>query len=266
MNTLLWIAQGLLATIMVAAGGPKLFLPPARLAQKMSWTKDAPAPLVKLLGLVELLGAGGLLLPRLTGIAPILTPLAAVGLSAILLGALATKLRRHESPVLPLAAMLLSLFIAVGRMHTGVPHADGPRWRAFESYSTDGRAGRVRLSGRPSVPSPYRRAWTVTVQRFVHHGRVALHTDARARAPILDDVAAGGDLARTARRGDVQCEQPDSPFFPLSLSGLPCRASWPPVAWTDLTGPMARTCTRARRPRTAVTASPILARSATMAT
>jgi hypothetical protein len=124
MNTLLWIAQGLLASIMVAAGGPKLFLPRARLAQKMSWTKDAPAPLVKLLGLAELLGAVGLLLPRLTGIAPILTPLAAVGLSAILLGALATKLRQHQSPVLPVAALLLAVFIAVGRMHTGVPHGD----------------------------------------------------------------------------------------------------------------------------------------------
>jgi DoxX-like family len=125
MNILLWVAQVLLAAIMVTAGAPKLFLPRARLVEKMSWTKDTPVVLVRLLGLAELLGAVGLILPRLTGIAPILTPLAAGGLSAILLGALATKLRHHESPVLPAAAMLLAAFIAVGRMHTGAPHGDG---------------------------------------------------------------------------------------------------------------------------------------------
>jgi hypothetical protein len=117
MNVLLWIAQLLLAAIMVAAGGSKLFLPRARLAEKMSWTKDAPIALVKLLGLAELLGAFGLILPRLTGIAPILTPIAAGGVSLILIGALATKLRHRDSPALPAVAMLLAVLIVVGRMH-----------------------------------------------------------------------------------------------------------------------------------------------------
>jgi len=117
MNIALWIAQALLAAIMVAAGAPKLLLPRARLAEKMSWTKDAPAALVKLLGLAELLGAVGLILPRLTGIAPILTPIAAACVSLILVGALATKLRHHESPALPVVAMLLAVLIAVGRVH-----------------------------------------------------------------------------------------------------------------------------------------------------
>ena len=124
MNALLWIAQVLLAAIMVAAGGPKLFLPRARLAEKMNWTQHAPAPLVKLLGLAELLGAAGLVLPRLTGIAPILTPIAAVCLSAILMGALATKVRHRESPALPIAAILLAMFIAVGRMHADAAQGD----------------------------------------------------------------------------------------------------------------------------------------------
>jgi hypothetical protein len=117
MNILLWIAQALLAAIVVAAGASKLFLPRARLAEKMSWTNDAPVALVKLLGLAELLGAVGLILPRLTGIAPILTPIAAGGLSLILLGALATKVRHRDSPALPGVAMLLAVLIAVGRMH-----------------------------------------------------------------------------------------------------------------------------------------------------
>jgi hypothetical protein len=117
MNIVLWIAQVLLAGIMVAAGAPKLFLPRARLAEKMTGTKDVPAPLVKLLGLAELLGAAGLILPRLTGIAPILTPIAAACLSLILVGALATKLRHHESPALPIVAILLAVLTAVGQMH-----------------------------------------------------------------------------------------------------------------------------------------------------
>jgi uncharacterized membrane protein YphA (DoxX/SURF4 family) len=117
MNIVLWIAQVLLAGIMVAAGARKLFLPRARLAEKMSGTKDVPTPLVKLLGLAELLGAAGLILPRLTGVAPILTPIAAACLSLILIGALATKLRHHESPALPIVSMLVAVLIAVGRVH-----------------------------------------------------------------------------------------------------------------------------------------------------
>jgi len=117
MNIALWIAQALLAAIMVAAGAPKLLLPRARLAEKMSGTKDAPAALVRLLGLAELRGAVGLILPRLTGIAPILTPIAAACLLLILIGALATKLRHHESPALPIVAILLAVLVAVGRVH-----------------------------------------------------------------------------------------------------------------------------------------------------
>jgi hypothetical protein len=92
-------------------------LPRARLAEKMAGTKDAPVALVRLLGLAELLGAVGLILPRLLGVAPVLTTIAAGCLSLLLLGALATKLREHESPELPLASMLVAVLIAVGRLH-----------------------------------------------------------------------------------------------------------------------------------------------------
>lgn len=116
MNTALWVAQALLAAIMIAAGAPKLLLPRALLVQKMTWTKDARAALVRLLGLAEVLGGLGLILPPLLGIAPILTPIAAACLSLILVGALVTKLRSRESPVLPAVAMLLAGFIVVGRV------------------------------------------------------------------------------------------------------------------------------------------------------
>jgi hypothetical protein len=115
MNIILWMAQGVLAVIMLGAGGPKLFIPRERLPASMSVVKSAPPALIKLLGLAEVLGAAGLVVPRLAGVAPSLTPLAAACLSVILLGALAAKLRRHESPTLPAIALLLSVTIAVGR-------------------------------------------------------------------------------------------------------------------------------------------------------
>ena len=95
---------------------PELLLPRDRLAEKLRWTKDAPEPLVRLLGLAEMLGAAGLTLPRLVGIAPLLTPVAAASLFLVLIGAVGTKLRRHESPALPAFAMLLAAFVAVGRV------------------------------------------------------------------------------------------------------------------------------------------------------
>jgi uncharacterized membrane protein YphA (DoxX/SURF4 family) len=116
MNIALWIAHTVLGLIFVAAGAPKLLLPRARLAEKMTWTNTAPDVLVKLLGLAELLGAVGLILPRLVGVAPFLTPMAAACLFAILIGALVTKLRLRESPALPAIAALLAAFIGVTRL------------------------------------------------------------------------------------------------------------------------------------------------------
>jgi len=116
MNTALWIAQSLLAAIMIAAATPKLLLPRARLVEKLDWTRNVPEPLVRLLGVAEALGAVGLILPWLLGIAPVLTPIAAACLFAILIGALATKRRRHESPALPAFALLLAAFVTAGRV------------------------------------------------------------------------------------------------------------------------------------------------------
>lgn len=116
MGHALWITQLLLAILFVAAGTPKLLLPKPRLANKMSWTKTAPTGVVKLLGLAELLGAAGLVLPEAVGIAPMLVPVAAGALFALLIGAVATKVRLRESPGLPLAAALAALFVVVGKL------------------------------------------------------------------------------------------------------------------------------------------------------
>lgn len=84
----------------------------------MAWTSEFSGSTVKLIGGLEILGAIGLVLPWLTDIAPILTPLAAVGLAALVqVGALAVHARRRETKVLPISIVLLAiaLFIAIGR-------------------------------------------------------------------------------------------------------------------------------------------------------
>ncbi|WP_329550964.1 DoxX family protein [Streptomyces sp. NBC_00696] len=119
MNTALWIVQGLLALAYIAAGGLKLVRPREQLVASgnFDWMKDSSDAAVKAVGLVEILGALGVILPWLTGIAPILTPIAAVGLVVVQIFALRIHLVRHEHQPLPVNALLLLLaaFTAAGR-------------------------------------------------------------------------------------------------------------------------------------------------------
>jgi hypothetical protein len=118
-NVALWIVQGLLALVYLAAGGLKVVRPRERLVASgnLDWMKDSSDAGVKAVGLVEVLGALGVILPRLTGIAPILTPIAAIGLVLVQIGALRVHLVRNERRPLPANAVLLLLaaFVAVGR-------------------------------------------------------------------------------------------------------------------------------------------------------
>ena len=115
MNLALWIAQGLVAFAMLAAGAFKVATPRLKLAEKMKWAATWSDSNVKLLGLAEVLGGVGLVVPWLTGIMPILTPIAACGLVVIMAGAVKTHLDLKESPVPPAVLGLLCVFIAVGR-------------------------------------------------------------------------------------------------------------------------------------------------------
>ena len=115
MNTALWIMQGLLGFAFLAAGGMKLAVPRGKLKEKMPWAEDFSDGQVKLIGLAELLGGIGLVVPWATGILPVLTPIAALGLCLVMVGAARTHMQRKEPPIpaIPLAA--LALFIALGR-------------------------------------------------------------------------------------------------------------------------------------------------------
>ena len=119
MNIALWVAQGLLALVYLAAGGLKVVRPREQLVASgnFDWMKDSSDTGVRAVGLVEILGALGVILPWLTGIAPILTPIAAAGLVVVQICALRVHLVRDERQPLPANVLLLLLaaFVAVGR-------------------------------------------------------------------------------------------------------------------------------------------------------
>ena len=113
MNVALWIAQALLALIFLFAGGMKLVMPIEELTAQL----PMPGLLVRLIGVVEVLGGLGVILPWLTGIRPGLTPLAAAGLVITMIGAtLATVMIVNIAMALiPLVVGLLAAFVAYGR-------------------------------------------------------------------------------------------------------------------------------------------------------
>ncbi len=118
MNVVLWILAGVLAAAFLAAGGMKLATPRKQLAEKMAWAGDATDGQVKAIGGIEVLGAIGLILLAAVDIAPVLVPLAAVGLALTMAGAVVVHLRRGEG--VPAAAPaivlgILSLVVAWGR-------------------------------------------------------------------------------------------------------------------------------------------------------
>lgn len=115
MQLALWIVSGLLACAMVGAGGMKLVVPRARLMERMKWARTWRDGTVKLLGLAEVLGGLGLVVPWVTGIAPILTPIAAACVTVLMLGAVKTHVDLREPIAAPLVLALLGVFVALGR-------------------------------------------------------------------------------------------------------------------------------------------------------
>jgi len=113
----LWVAQGLLAAAFGMAGAMKLATPITALAAQMGWPGDVPAALVRLIGAAELAGALGLVLPSALRIRPVLTPLAAAGLVAVMVLAAGFHLTRGEASMLPANLILgvLAAFVAWGR-------------------------------------------------------------------------------------------------------------------------------------------------------
>ncbi len=117
MGIALWVIQGLLAVAFLGAGASKLSQPKEKLLKNMAWVEDFSQPAVRLIGTAEALGAIGVVVPALTGIVPWLTPLAALGLVLLMVGAALTHLRRKEYSNIAINAALLVLatLVAYGR-------------------------------------------------------------------------------------------------------------------------------------------------------
>src|ERR1051326_9083208 len=114
-NTWLWIIQGVLAVMFLFAGGAKLVMTPEQMA--------APGPIqfptafIRFIGVCELLGAIGMILPGLTGIKPGLAALAAAGLIVIMIGATVVNLVDGPAPFAAFTVVLglLATMVALGR-------------------------------------------------------------------------------------------------------------------------------------------------------
>jgi len=113
MTYALWIVQGLLALLFLFAGGMKLVLPIEEMTKQM----PMPGLFLRFIGVAEVLGGIGLVLPGLLDIRPGLTALAAAGLAIVMIGATVLSLVSGGvgAALFPLVVGLLSTFVAYGR-------------------------------------------------------------------------------------------------------------------------------------------------------
>ncbi|PYN81059.1 MAG: DoxX family protein [Candidatus Rokuibacteriota bacterium] len=132
MNVALWIVQGLLAALFLFAGGAKLVLP----LDQMAGPVALPGWFLRFLGVAEVLGGLGLILPGLLRIRPGLTPLAAAGLVIIMIGATVVTLVGDMAAValMNVVVALLAAFVAYGRWRL-VPHSGSSRPSVLRSAS-----------------------------------------------------------------------------------------------------------------------------------
>ncbi|HLG83749.1 MAG TPA: DoxX family protein [Bradyrhizobium sp.] len=113
----LWVAQALVFFVFASAGVMKVFTPIPQLAAMIPWAGDHSETFVRIIGLIDLAGGIGILLPALTRIMPGLTVLAALGCMVLQILAIAFHVSRGEAAVTPLNFVLLALaaFVLWGR-------------------------------------------------------------------------------------------------------------------------------------------------------
>ena len=118
MDTLVWIVQGNLAVLFLVSGGMKVVAYDRMKKMAEQRRPGATIPmsrgLAQFVGVAEVIGAVGLIIPQMTGIFPALTPLAAAGLAIIMVGAVA-KTIRQESVVLPVLTFSACVAVVIVR-------------------------------------------------------------------------------------------------------------------------------------------------------
>lgn len=117
MHISLWVVQVILAAMFLMAGANKLFQSITELSKMLPWVTQVPEGLVRFIGTSELMGGLGLLLPSILKIKPVLTPIAALGLSTIMIFATIFHISKGEFQVIGFNFVLLALalFVAWGR-------------------------------------------------------------------------------------------------------------------------------------------------------
>jgi len=120
MNVALWIVQVLLAAVFLLSGGMKLVLP----LDKLTGPVELPGAFLRFIGLMEVLGGLGLILPSLLRVRPGLTPLAAAGLVIIMIGATVIGLSVGDvtMALIPLVVGILAAFVSYGRWRVAPLH------------------------------------------------------------------------------------------------------------------------------------------------
>lgn len=112
-NLIFWMLQAVLGLGFAAAGVLHLSQPKERLDALLGWPAEFSTGTVRAIGLAELLGGIGLIVPPLAGLWPWVTPLAALGLALVMAGAFWTHLHRHEPQNMAFNAVLLILLLIV---------------------------------------------------------------------------------------------------------------------------------------------------------
>jgi hypothetical protein len=119
MHLISWIIAGLLATVFAAGGVAKLAIPKEKIAAAPGggWVEDFSPGSVRALGALDLLAAVGLILPAALDVAPVLVPVAAVGIVALMAGAVIVRLRHGAAGAIPvdLTYLALAAFVAWAR-------------------------------------------------------------------------------------------------------------------------------------------------------
>jgi uncharacterized membrane protein YphA (DoxX/SURF4 family) len=119
MNLSLWIVASVLAAIFAGSGLLKLLVSKDKLVQSgQGWAQDFSPISIRLMGVAEILGAVGVILPAVEHIGPVLVPLAAIGLGLFMAGAAVVNARRKDGATIAVNLVLLALaiFVAWGRL------------------------------------------------------------------------------------------------------------------------------------------------------
>ena len=115
MSVFVWILQAVLAIFFLAPAYMKMTTPKSKLLEKGQLQPGGSVLPIRFIGIMELLGSVGIILPRLLNIVPVLTPIAAVGFCVVLVGAFAVHFSKKEYKVLPVivVAFVLSAIVAI---------------------------------------------------------------------------------------------------------------------------------------------------------